>query len=88
MVNLIIYSKIDSVNQRSNSVFRIFEMFRQVDVVTFICMATLSNLQLPLYKLALFSILCVQSHVDFQMKDFDVVPENRVLQGSTNNLRM
>ena len=79
MVNLVIYSRIDGVNQRSNHVFRTFEMFRQVDVVTFICMATLSNLQLQLCKLALFGILCVQSHIDFQMKDFDVVPENIVL---------
>src|ERR1700723_136903 len=50
-------------------------------------MTTLSNLQLPLCKVALLKILCVQTHVDFKMKDLDVLPENRALERSTNNLR-
>ena len=61
-------------------------MIRKIDIATFICMTTLANLQLPFCKVLLLKINSVQTHVDVKMKDLDVLPENRALQGSTDNL--
>ena len=62
-------------------------MIRKIDIATFICMTTLANLQLPFCKVWLLKINSVQTHVDVKMKDLDVLPENRALQRSTNDLR-
>ena len=86
MLSLIIDSRIDGVNEGSDSVLRTFEMIRKLDIGTFICIMTLANLQLPLCKVALLKIIGVQTHVDLEMKNFDMLPENRALQGSANNL--
>ena len=87
MLSLIIDSRVDGVNEGSDSVLRTFEMIRRIDIATFICMTTLANLQLPFCKVSLLKINSVQMYVDVKMKDLDVLPENGALQRSTNNLR-
>jgi hypothetical protein len=87
MLSSIIDPRIDGVNERGDCVLRTFEVIGQDDVAIFISVSTFSNLQLPFCKLALFNIICVQSHVDFEMKDFDVLPENGALEACTNHLR-
>jgi hypothetical protein len=55
-------------------------VIRKVDVGALVYMTTLSNLQLPLCKVMLLRIVGVQSHVDFEIEDFDAPPKNGMLQ--------
>ena len=69
MLSLIIDSRIDGIDEGSDSVLRTFEMIRKLNIGTFICMMTLANLQLPLCKVALLKIIGVQTNVDLEMED-------------------
>jgi hypothetical protein len=83
----IIDSRINSINEGWDSVFKALEVIRKVDVGALVSMTTLFNLQLPLCKVALLRVVGVQLHVDFEVEDLDVSPKNGTLQWSTHNLR-
>ena len=79
-------ARIDRIYQRIYSVFSALKVGWQRNIGLLICMLALAHLQLPPCKVCLSLNVGVETHILVEMKDSNVIPENRVLYTGTYNL--
>src|SRR4030095_1739434 len=79
-------ARVNSLHQRVQGVLCTFEVLRQSDVAIIVSVFAITNIQLPLCKIALCRVL-TRTHVDCELENGKLFPDHRALQTGTHNLR-
>jgi hypothetical protein len=77
---------VESVNKGIHSIFWTAKVVWKGDIVGFISVFTMANLQLPSCKVDLFFNMNVKTHVLMKVKNCNMVPQDRPFNRSSHNL--